>query len=83
MLYAPKCVEKLSEKSRTGLQSSLTGHRNGTFRSILASVYRPNLWLERSLYPFSDSFLTEFSEVHTNGRYEGSDGQDGSFGPTP
>src|SRR5215217_5951558 len=43
---------KLSEKSRTGLQCSLTGHRNGTFWSILASVYQPNLRLERCSYPF-------------------------------
>src|SRR5829696_9066684 len=34
---------KLSEKSRTHLQRSLTGHPNGTFRLVLASIYPPNL----------------------------------------
>ena len=48
--------KKLSEKSRTPLQRSLTGHRNDTFRLILAFVYRPNLRSKRCSYPFSDSF---------------------------
>src|SRR5829696_9728285 len=47
---------KLSEKSRTLLQRSLTGHRNGTCRPVLAFVYRPNLRSKRCSYPFSDSF---------------------------
>src|SRR5919202_2319447 len=55
-LYSPKCLEKLSEKSRTPLQRSLTGHRNDTFRLILAFVYWPNLRSKRCSYPFSDSF---------------------------
>ena len=50
------CLEKLSEKSRTLLQRSLMGHRNGTFRPVLAFVYWPNLRSKRCSYPFSDSF---------------------------
>src|SRR5215203_442086 len=47
---------KLSEKSRTPLQRSLTGHRNGTFRAVLAFVYWPNLRSKPRSDPFSDSF---------------------------
>src|ERR687889_816098 len=47
---------KLSEKSRTLLQRSLTVHLNGTFRAVLAFVYRPNLRSKRCSYPLSDSF---------------------------
>ena len=48
-------LPRLSEKSRTPLQHSLTGQRKGTFRPILAFVYRPNLRPKRCSYPFSDS----------------------------
>src|SRR5829696_8023378 len=47
---------KRSEKSRTPLQRSLTGHRNGTFRAVLAFVYWPNLRSKPRSDPFSDSF---------------------------
>src|SRR5215207_6633625 len=47
---------RLSEKSRTPLQRSLTGHRNGTFRAVLAFVYWPNLRSKLRSDPFSDSF---------------------------
>ena len=47
---------KLSEKARTCLQRSLTGHRNGTFRAVLAFVYWPNLRSKPRSDPFSDSF---------------------------
>src|ERR671920_755133 len=55
-LYSPRIREKLSEKSRTLLQRSLTGHRSDTCRPVLAFVYRPNLRSKRCSYPFSDSF---------------------------
>src|SRR5215211_6138591 len=55
----PGFREKLSEKSRTLLQRSLTGHRNGTCRPVLAFVYYPNLRSKRCSYPFSDSFRRE------------------------
>src|SRR5215218_2084909 len=46
---------RLSEKSRPRLQRSLTGHRNSTFRPILAFVFRPSLRSKGCSYPFSDS----------------------------
>ena len=55
-------LPKLSEKSRTPLQSSLTGNRNGTFRAVLAFVYWPNLRLNPRSDPFSDSFSRQFGE---------------------
>src|SRR5215217_4447939 len=51
---------RLSEKSRTSLQRSLTGHREGTFRPILDSVYRPNPRSERCSNHFSDSLFRQF-----------------------
>src|SRR5215208_7506804 len=67
---------KLSEKSRTLLQRSLTGHRNGTCRPVLAFVYRPNLRSKRCSYPFSDSFRRDIlgnlhSFTRTPIRYRG------------
>src|ERR687898_2096724 len=53
--YAPKCLEKLSEKVSEGLQRSLTGRRNGTFRPIFAISCRPDTGSERYSDPFSDS----------------------------
>src|SRR5215216_2896324 len=38
------------------LRRSPTGRREGTFRPISPSVYRPNPQSERCSYPFSDSF---------------------------
>jgi hypothetical protein len=35
-------ILRLSEKPRTGLQHGPKGHRKGTFRPIIVSVYRPN-----------------------------------------
>src|SRR5215207_8709784 len=58
-LYSPNCLEKLSEKSRTPLQRSLTGHRNDTFRAVLAFVYWPNLRSKPRSDPFLDSFRRE------------------------
>ena len=43
---------KLSEKSRMRLQRILYEPPKRYFRSILASVYRPNLRLERCSYSF-------------------------------
>ena len=54
-LYSPSCRERLSEKSRTSLQRSLTGHLNGTFQPVLTFVYRPNLRSKCCSNPFSDS----------------------------
>jgi hypothetical protein len=54
--YSPSYLEKRSEKSRRCLRCCPTARRNGTFRSILPSVYRPNPRSERGSYPFSDSF---------------------------
>src|SRR5215213_9268056 len=69
---------KPSEKIQVSLQRDLTSHRNGAFRPVLASVYWSHPCSERCSYPFSDSFLTAFSEV----RYELatlSNGKDSSF----
>jgi RTX calcium-binding nonapeptide repeat (4 copies) len=48
--------EKLSEKVSEGLQRSLKGRRNGTFRPIFAIACRPDTGSERYSDPFSDSF---------------------------
>src|SRR5215208_6551440 len=48
-------ILRLSEKGRKSLQCSLTEHRNGSFRPILASLRFPNLRSEYRSYPFSDS----------------------------
>jgi hypothetical protein len=55
---------KLSEKSRRRVKRGLPGHRSGTVRPVSAPIYRPNPRSERCSYPFSDSFFTEFCEVH-------------------
>src|SRR5215207_9451382 len=65
-LYSPNCLEKLSEKSRTPLQRSLTGHRNDTFRAVLAFVYWPNLRSKPRSDPFSDSFLGFVQALETS-----------------
>jgi hypothetical protein len=44
------------QKPRTRLQPSLTGYHNGTFRPVLAFVYRPKSKVGALLLPFSDSF---------------------------
>ena len=54
--YAPKCVEKLSEKPRTPLLRSPAGDQMGGFRSIPPSVYQQNSRSERCSHPLSDSF---------------------------
>src|SRR5919112_916718 len=46
---------RLSEKGRKSLQCSLTEHRNGSFRPILACLHFPNPRSEYRSYPFSDS----------------------------
>jgi hypothetical protein len=55
-LSTPMCRrvngEVWSEKSRRCLRCCPTARRNGTFRSILPSVYRPNPCSERCSYPF-------------------------------
>jgi hypothetical protein len=61
--YSPNVLEKRSETLRTRLRGGPAGRQRGAFRPILASAYRPNLRSERCSHPFSDSFLTEFSEV--------------------
>src|SRR5829696_857047 len=53
---------KLSEKSRTPLQRSLAGHRNGTFQAVLAFVYWPNLRSKPCSDPLSDSFSRTLGE---------------------
>src|SRR5919107_3688819 len=58
--FPRRTLLKLSEKSRTLLQHSLTGHLNGTFRAVLAFVYRLNLRSRRCSYPFSDSYSRKF-----------------------
>src|SRR5215212_3808543 len=63
MPYSPKCLEKLSEKSRRCVKRGLPGHRSGTIRPVSAPIYRPNPPSERCSHPFSDSFFTAFSEV--------------------
>src|SRR5215216_2412488 len=55
--------EKLSEKSRTPLQRSLTRHRNGTFRAVLAFVYWLNLWSKPAPTPFRTVSEGGFSET--------------------
>src|ERR671912_2582302 len=55
---------KLSEKSRMHLRSSLTGHRTGTFSVHFGLHMAPNPRSERCSNHFSDSFVTEFHEVH-------------------
>ena len=54
---------KLSEKSCRHPKLSCTEHRHRTVRPILAPIYRPIPRSERHSNPFSDSFITEFSEV--------------------
>src|SRR5215208_7488958 len=61
--YSPECVEKLSEKSRRHPKLGLRRHPKGTVRPVLVPEQRPNPRSEHCSYPFSDSFLTEFSEV--------------------
>src|SRR5215216_4952684 len=56
---------KLSEKSRRGDKRGLPKHRSGTIGHVWAPIYRPNPHSQRRSNPFSDSFLTEFSEVRT------------------
>jgi hypothetical protein len=56
-------LEKLSEKSRMSLQGSLTGHRNGAFRPILASIYLPNSRSERRPHPFQTVSEGKFCEL--------------------
>jgi hypothetical protein len=68
--------QKLSEKSLTPLQRSLTGDRNSTFRPVLAFVYRLNLRSKRCFYPFSDSFLElDFSHLRVKELEIGSSAQ--------
>jgi hypothetical protein len=55
-LYSPKCLEKLSEKPRRGLQRALRVAKEGAFWSISPSLHRPDSPSECSLCPFSDSF---------------------------
>src|SRR5215207_536254 len=71
---------RLSEKGLKSLQCSLTEHRNGTFRPILASLRLPNPRSECCSYPFSDSFCkvnsakfacTECLEVRVSGQEPG------------
>jgi hypothetical protein len=50
---------RLSEKGRKSLQCSLTEHRNGSFRPILASLRFPNPRSEYLSYPFSDSLYVK------------------------
>src|SRR5918997_5761999 len=59
-------TSKPSEKGRKSLRHSLTEHRNGPFKPILASLHRLNLRLGRCTYTFSDSFLKKFSEVRAS-----------------
>jgi hypothetical protein len=54
-LYSPKCLEKLSEKPRRGLQRALRVAKEGAFWSISPSLHRPDSPSECSLCPFSDS----------------------------
>src|SRR5215211_6785868 len=56
---------KLSEKSRRCVKRGLPGHRSATIWPVSAPIYRPNPSSERCSYPFSDSFLTAFSEVRS------------------
>jgi hypothetical protein len=51
--YSPKCLEKLSEKSRVGLQRSLTGHRPSGTPGTLG----PGLWASLLEAQLSDNFL--------------------------
>src|SRR5215217_847956 len=55
-------LPRLSEKGRKSLQCSLTEHRNGSFRPILASLRFPNPRSEYRSYPFSDSLSTHPGE---------------------
>src|SRR5215211_5973233 len=48
-------MERLPEKGRRSLRCSLTEHRSGAFRPILASLGLPNPRSECCSYPFSDS----------------------------
>ena len=59
---------RLSEKGRKTLLGSLTEHRNGSFRPILASLRFPNLRSEYRSYPFSDSLSTHSAEEQRGGR---------------
>jgi hypothetical protein len=54
---------KPSEKPRTRLVRSLTGHRKRFFSGHFGLRTSPNSQSERYSDPFSDSFITEFSEV--------------------
>jgi hypothetical protein len=56
LAYLPKCLEKLSEKSRTRLQRSRAGRQIGPLGSFRTSYYQPNPRSERYSNPFSDSF---------------------------
>src|SRR5215218_2781380 len=56
-------VMKLSEKSRRYPKRGPTRRPNHPIRPVLAPIHGPNIRLERHANPFSDSFLTEFSEV--------------------
>jgi hypothetical protein len=55
---------KLSEKSRRYPKRGPTRHLNPPVRSVLAPIHGSNTHPERHSNPFSDSFITEFSEVH-------------------
>jgi hypothetical protein len=55
-------TSKPSEKGRKSLRHSLTEHRNGPFKPILASLHRLNPRLGRCSYTFSDSFHAKFGE---------------------
>jgi hypothetical protein len=47
---------KPSEKGRKRLRCSLTDHRNGTFRPILASLHRLHATLKALLVPLFGQF---------------------------
>src|SRR5215203_2967573 len=67
--YSPKCVERLSEKSRRCPWCNSTDRREGLFRPISVFSLRPNQTSERCSDPFSDSLSR--ARLYPFGKEEG------------